>query len=533
LSRRLLPLIPAGLSVVQVLPTPDCVTIVTRPIATRSACPICGILSGRVHSHYTRSLADLPWQGRVAAVRLQARRFRCVNPDCSRLVFTERLPEVARPWARRSDRLADVQRHLGLALGGVAGSRLADRLAMPVSGATLLRLLARTEVPVPPPPRVIGLDEWAWRRGLTYGTILYDLERGKVVDLLPDRKAETVEAWLKQHPSVEVIARDRASVFGRAIREGAPAAVEVGDRWHLLRNLGDALRAAVGRHRGAVTAALASLIPEAEAGQPPPRVVGTTGPALEALRQQRRDERHARYAAMHRLHEEGVPPRLIAPVVGMSQRTIERWLAAGGAPEHRRPPVSSMLDPFRPYLEQRWEAGCRKVAELCREIREQGFAGSFQTVARWAAERRVVLLPDPATVTARSAAVRRPSRRRCAWLLGCEPDKISAAERDVVRRITAAAPALGIAADLARRFAAMLRGGDAADLDAWLASARQSELASLAEGIGRDLAAVRAAITESWSTSPVEGEINRVKTVKRQMYGRAGHALLRVRVLAA
>jgi transposase len=192
-----------------------------------------------------------------------------------------------------------------------------------------------------------------------------------------------------------------------------------------------------------------------------------------------------------------------------------------------------MLDPFRPYLERRWQAGCRKVAELCRELQEQGFAGSFQTVARWAAERRGVLLPDPATVTSKSAAVRRPSRRRCAWLLGCEQDKITAEERDIVRRITTAVPALGIAADLGRQFAAMLRGGDVARLDAWLASARGSELASLAEGIGRDLAAVRAAITEPWSTSPVEGEINRVKTVKRQMYGRAGHALLRVRVLAA
>jgi transposase len=200
--------------------------------------------------------------------------------------------------------------------------------------------------------------------------------------------------------------------------------------------------------------------------------------------------------------------------------------------------VASVLDPFRPHLEQRWAAGCRKVAELWREIREQGFRGSFKTVARWAAERRLVLLPAPATATARSAAVHRPSRRRCAWLLGCEPDEVSAEERDLVHRITAAAPALGIpalgiAADLVRRFAAMLRRGDAADLDTWLASARESELASFAEGIGRDLAAVRAAITEPWSTSPVEGEINRVKTVKRQMYGRAGHAPLRVRVLAA
>lgn len=533
MSRRLLLLIPAGLSVVQVLSTPGHVTIVTRPTAARSACPCCGILSGRVHSRYTRSLADLPWQGRAAAVQLQARRLRCTNADCPRRIFTERLPEVARPWARRSERLAEVQRHLGLALGGAAGSRLADRLAMPVSGATLLRLVARTAPPTPPAPRVVGLDEWAWRRGVIYGTILCDLERGTLIDLLPDRSAETVAAWLQQHPSVRVVARDRAGVSGRGIREGAPAAVEVGDRWHLLRNLGDALRAAAGRHREAVTAAIAGIGPASQAGREQPRVVGTTGPALEALRRQRRDERRARHAAIRRLREEGVPPRLIAPVVGMSQRGVERWSAAGGAPEHRRPPVSSVLDPFRPYLERRWEAGCRKATHLWRDIRERGFRGSVQTVARWAAGRRAVLSRDPVPATAGSAAVRRPSRRRCAWLLGCEPDKVSPEERDLVDRIAAAAPALGTAADLARRFAAMIRGGDAADLDTWLTSARKSELAGFAEGIGRDLDAVRAAITEPWSTSPVEGQINRVKTVKRQMYGRAGHALLRMRVLAA
>jgi transposase len=177
-----------------------------------------------VHSHYTRSLADLPCQGRIATVQVQARRFRCANTDCPRRIFTKRLPEVVRPWARRSERLADVQRHLGLALGGAAGARLADRLAMPISGARLLRLVvARTALPTPPQPRVVGIDEYAKRRGLTYGTILCDLERQQVIDLLPDRDAATVAAWLKQHPSVQVIARDRASVFGRAIRDGAPS----------------------------------------------------------------------------------------------------------------------------------------------------------------------------------------------------------------------------------------------------------------------------------------------------------------------
>ncbi|MDO9714039.1 ISL3 family transposase [Paracraurococcus lichenis] len=341
----------------QILPTSDRVTIVAHATTARSACPSCGVASPRVHSYYVRTLADLPWQGRVAALQIRARRFRCANADCQRQVFAERLPEMAGPWARRSERLAEAQRHIGLALGGAAGTRLATRLAMPVSGPTLLRLVATTKLPASPPPRVIGIDEWAWRRGLNYGTIVCDLERQQTVELLPDRNAETVATWLRQHPSVEVIARDRSSVFGRAIREGAPDATEVADRWHLLHNLGDALWAAIGRHRGAVAAALTVVdTPPGTPAQEAPRVIGTTGPTLDALRRQRSDERQARYTAMRRLHEESVPARLIAPALGMSQRTVERWLTAGGAPEHRRPPVASMLDPFRRFLEQRWAA---------------------------------------------------------------------------------------------------------------------------------------------------------------------------------
>jgi transposase len=536
LNRRLLPLIPAGLSVVQVLPASDRITIVARPTSRESACSTCGTWSGRVHSHYTRTLADLPSQGRVAVIRLEVRRFRCANQTCSRRIFAEPLPEVTRPRARRSGRLADVQRHLGLALGGEAGARLAARLTMPASGDTLLRMIHAAALPAEPAPRVVGIDEWAWRRGLTYGTIICDLERNRVIDLLPDRSAEAVAAWLEQHPSVQVIARDRAGVFAQAIHAGAPTAVEVADRWHLLRNLGDALHAAVGRHRAAVTAAIVPHV-LASQGEDGPVPVGTIGPALAALRQERREQRRQRFATIRRLHEEGLPPRRIAAVVGMHQRTVERWLAAGGEPEHRRPPMASMLDRFEPELERRWEAGCRQASTLWQTIREQGFRGSYTTVARWVAIRRGAAASSRHRATATradgSCLSRRPSRRRCAWLLGREPETMTPEEQVLVARITTTVPALGVAADLARRFAAMVDTRDATDLDAWLAAASASELASFAQGLSRDLGAVRAALTERWSTSPVEGQINRLKTVKRQMYGRAGHALLRLRVLVA
>ena len=219
-SKRLLPLIPTGLVIDRVVTGPERVIVTTHPSATCAACPACGQSSSRTHSHYNRTLADLPYQGRPVAIHVRARRFRCTTVDCPRRFFAERLPFVAAPRARRSQRLGDIQRHVGLAVGGEPGSRLAHRLAMPVSGDTLLRLIRSVRWEAPEAPRVIGIDEWAWKRGQTYGTILCDLEKGRVLDLLPDREAGTVSAWLKQHPGVAVM-RALCDHHGAAARRAA------------------------------------------------------------------------------------------------------------------------------------------------------------------------------------------------------------------------------------------------------------------------------------------------------------------------
>jgi len=233
LSRSLLPLIPAALHVVQVLPAPDRITILTAPKPSSSACPLCGAVSSRMHSHYTRTLADLPWQARAVTVQVRARRFRCATARCLRQVFAERLSGVAQSWARRTARLGDIQRQRGFVLGGEPGSRLATRLSMPVSGDTLLRLVQSTEPEPPHSPQVVGIDDWAWRRGQRYGTIVCDLERERMIDLLPDRSAEAVASWLRRHPGVEVVARDHAGVYAEGVHQGAPEAKQVADRWRV------------------------------------------------------------------------------------------------------------------------------------------------------------------------------------------------------------------------------------------------------------------------------------------------------------
>jgi transposase len=181
-----------------------------------------------VHSRYWRTFKDLPWQDRSVTWRVQVRRFRCGH--CPGRIFAERVPGLGMRKARRSDRLAEAQTDIGMVLGGEAGARLSRRLAMPISGDTVLRLIRRRGTVPSPPPRVVGIDDWAWRRGRSYGTIVCDLERRRVIDLLPGRSAAPVRDWLAAHPSVTVVSRDRSGPYAEAARTGAPTATQVADR---------------------------------------------------------------------------------------------------------------------------------------------------------------------------------------------------------------------------------------------------------------------------------------------------------------
>jgi transposase len=522
LPRHLLPLIPAGLLVQQVLPEPDRVVILTEPKSPASCCPVCGHASGRVHSRYQRTLADLPWQGRSVALRVQARRFRCAKRECPRRVFTERLPDIAGPRARRTARLADIQRHIGLALGGEAGSRLAVRLTVPVSATTLLGMLRRgAPEAVEQAPRVLGVDDWAWHRGRRYGTILVDLEGRRVVDLLPDRRADTFADWLRRHPGVEVISRDRAGAYADGGRQGAPSAVQVADRWHLMENCSRALLDAVRRRRADVRAAAGPVVLEQPvSAQPPPM----------SSAERRHWERWRRGSEVHdevvRLHREGVPIRAIARGLGIGRNTVRRWLR-GAAPEPHRP-RRSMLEPYRAVLERRWAEGCRNGAQLWRELRGAGFRGGLRVVTEWATRQRLASRPGRA-----ASGFAAPPPRRVARMLTAERQALDGGERRYLDRLLAVSPPLALARGLALRFAAMVRERQVGELDRWLADAAASELRSFANGLRQDEAAVRAALELPWSSGQTEGQITRLKLIKRQMFGRAKHDLLRARVLQA
>ncbi len=514
---------------------------VLQSTATTAACPLCGQSSARPHSRYLRRLADWPCHDLPVRLHVEIRRFFCANADCRRRIFAERLPAVAAVHARTTVRLDKAHSHIGLALGGEAGSRLAARLAMPTSGDTLLRRIRRAPLPRHPAVRILGVDDWAWRKGRSYGTILCDLQRGRPIDLLPDREAATLTAWLKDHPGVEVISRDRAGAYAQAAREGAPQAKQVADRWHLLKNIREMLEGVLSRRRDRLAAAARATATVESTSPDLGRVVPAPTPSTfpeaplhglnrkEAARATRRERRRERYDVVMALHRQGFSDRDIARRLHMSRITVQRYRRGPGFPERcagpRRP---SRLDPYGDEVRRRWEGGCRNAAQISRELIAEGYPVSYGMVRQRVEQYREAERgrPPPA---------KPPSPRRASWLLLGGVSAVTAEDKRFVEVLCRQDEEIRQAAELAKEFAGMIRREHEAALEVWLGRAgaeeMPSELRGFAATLRQDQTAVEAALQEPWSNGPVEGYINRLKTIKRQMYGRANFDLLRQRVL--
>jgi transposase len=520
---------------------------VTTP---QAHCPTCTQPSTHMHSDYRRTLADLPWATTPVQLHLRVRRFWCATPSCRRQTFTERVSQVVAHYARATTRMTALQTSTGLALGGAAGARHLARQGVSGSRNTLLRRVRSLPTPAAPRPCAIGIDDWAKRKGHTYGTIVVDLDRRCPVDLLEDRTAETVAAWLQAHPEVTIVARDRAEAYASGVTQGAPEAVQIADRWHLVKHLREAVEAEL-RVRPTLPwsplPAPGEALPPGALAHPHPPDHGPiypdtpSGRQADAARQARRTQRLGQYEQACALRQQGLSLAQIARQVGVSPRTLCRWYAAEAFPERqRRTGETSCLDPYIPVLHQQWAAGCRNATHGWRTLRAQGFPGSYAVVYRYVTALRGGQ-PARSSDAARPAAAPRatplPSltARQLSYLFVRRPEQRTPDEQAHVAQIQQHDPTIAQIATLTEAFAQMVRQRTPSALPSWVETVLRSGLPDLkrfATGLHQD-AAVRAACELPYSNGQTEGQVTRLKLLKRQMYGRAKFDLLRQRVLHA
>jgi transposase len=495
-----------------------------RTRAETAACPWCGRSSARVHSRYERRLADAAVGGRRVVIRLRVRRLFCDDPGCARRTFAEQVPGLATRYARKTVLLAGVLQSVAVALAGRAGARLARALPAAASRSTLLRLVMAVPDPARPAPRVLGVDDFALKRGQHYGTVLIDCESGAPVELLEGRDAGPLADWLAAHPGVEVICRDRSGAYADGARRGAPEAIQVADRWHLYHNLAGHVEKAVARHRDC----LKEPEPEPSAGPQAATAALRQRAAGRALASHVRE----RYAQVMALRAHGAAITAIAVATGLARETVRRYCQAESADELLAvildgPP--SPLDEHKPYLNQRWNEGCTSARQLHAELRSRGYRGSYPTVARY--------LQPFRTLRAAPPAVPAPPKTRqvASWILR-DPATLDDHEKAKLAQARRRCPHLDILAGHVTEFAKILTGLHGDRLDDWITAVHaddQPDLQSFAHGLQRDHDAVRNGLTLPWNSGAAEGTINRIKMIKRQMYGRAGYPLLRKRVLLA
>jgi transposase len=518
-----------GLHLEAIRAADDQVEVELSAVGPRAACPRCRHPSSAVHSRYHRTMADLPWSGARVTLIVLARRFRCRIAACSRRVFCERLPQLVAAYARHTQVLADTLLAIGLALGGRPGARLATKLRVPTSRMTLLRRVRALPDPPAATPSVLGVDDWAFRRGRRYGTILVDLERHRPVDLLPETTATSLATWLQAHPGIVVISRDRGGSYADGARQGAPTAIQVADRFHLLKNLGDVVERVLRRHPD-----LLARIPTPGASTVPTSVLR---PDRGASRERVQHELQQRYEAIRQARAQGLSIAATARATGLHRHTLEKYDRLASAPTRRhtwrRP---SALAPYEAYLQERWRHGARKARGLWREIAKRGYPGAYQNVARYVAALRKQAGEGTA---ARSTTTGLTARRAVGLVLSRADQQTHEAGR-AVQQLKAAHPDVCRAVGLLERFARLLRGPSEPTapqaLAQWLADARAtglSELDAFVTKLEQDRRAVEAALLLPYSQGQTEGQINRLKTLKRMMYGRANFDLLRKRFLAA
>jgi transposase len=500
------------------------------------SCPVCGQPATRLHSRYRRVVKDLPCAGQQVQLILHVRKFFCDTADCMRKIFAERLPQLVAPWAQMTTRLCEAIQAIGLATCGRLGARLASRLGVATSRMTVVRCVMA--LPTKPVEHVycLGIDDFSFLRGRTFGTVLVDLDTHRAIDLLPDRQAETATTWMQAHPEITHVSRDRGSEYASAASAGAPQAVQVADRFHVAKNLSEAvqdllsrvlteLKDTLGGEEATPATAQGEVRVSVEEWRPAP------GEQVKRAISTHRTEREARYQQVEGFQKQGLTSKEIAHRLGVSERTVRHWLKRGVAPDTRpRRKRQSDFDPYAPYVLKRWEQGERNGTHLWQELAAQGYPGSQRMVYRFLK----TLKTHEIEAAAEGHRLPHYSSTAAVSLFMRHPDKLEEIEQEHLAAFRRAAPSVERTYQLVQDFLGMMRQREGERLDAWLLQVHESqlpELESFAHGVERDKNAVQAGLTLAINNGQVEGQVTRIKLIKRMMYGKAGFALLRQRVL--
>lgn len=529
-----------GFRIQGVIKEEDALQVYAESTSRQGKCPECGQVSSSVHGHYTRHPQELSCVGCQMRLVLTVKRYRCLNKACPRQTFAESLSSWLQAYARRTNTLTDILFAISVEVGAQVAHRVLKRLQIHVSGDTLLRVLRRKQPDTSTIPlRIIGVDDWAFKRGKTYGTIIVNLETQCVVDLLPDRTAETLATWLQAHPDIELVTRDRSTDYRAGIHQGAPDAIQVADRWHLLLNLRQMLE----RYLTALYPALQSLpvseIYQDYLKQQRPTFLRTSAEVVAST--QKRQERLAFYEHIQQMRQAGWNIAQLARTLGHHPATIRKYYYATTFPERKpRRTSTSLLDPYLSYLEKRVQEGCENAQQLWREIYQQGYSGSNRQVMKWLQLRRTHAAPS----TPHSTPIKKrtpprksnlPSSKQLAWLMVKDVGSFSDNDHILLAHLQQHEQFSAVYAYV-HRFIDMVKTHVADGLDLWLNDVDNLavyQLQTFVMGLRQDYDAVHAALAMPWSNGQTEGQVNRLKFIKRQMYGRAKFDLLRLRVLAS
>jgi len=506
-----------------------CSGIVFRltPKQKNSCCPLCSKHSNRIHSFYTRRLADLPISGKLVQIQLKARRFFCRNKKCQRRVFTERFKADIKPYARRLSRSTDVLRKIGLYVGGNKGALLSQIMSNPVSSSTILRLVKQLEINEPAlTSGIVGVDDWAFKKGRNYGTIIVDLEHRKAIDLLPDREAGTLSQWLLRHPEIHTVSRDRASAYSKGIKEGTVNAIEVADRFHLLVNLREAFKKTLYRHN----AALKKTFIEYSCANP--TILGDNNkvPLVLTKPHTPNPEREMKFKKAKDLALQGYSLRAISKALNAHRRTIKKYLMSEEYPRRQAPVYQRYLTNFFDFKEYLLENYSKyDYLTLYAAIRTQGFNGKY---TQFCHNMNRFIKPEKPNLH-RVSPIETWSNNKISFMVLQQEDKLTAKELDYLDFLYQKIPQIKATVELTKNFKNLFVEKTEGSLQDWLNKALDStsELQGFATGIQKDFDAVNQAVISNISNGQVEGQVNKLKTVKRMMYGRASFKLLRTMVL--